>query len=317
MIALATHHLGPVALEEFTLVDGFDALPRELGRRFEATGGRINLDHRLVRFAPEADGVRMEFKIRDRDGLVERRARHLILALPQRSLALLDGDCCLFESDQFLEDLSAVVPQPAAKIFLGYDRPWWRELGITSGRSDTDLPVRQCYYFGTEGEQPGADPTNTHSLLMAGYHDGSSVDFFAGFLGRQAFPHRVRYRRDGDIRLIDPRDVPATLAEEASRQIRSIHGIDVPDPTTALYMDWEQDPYGGAWHTWRVHERSEEVMPRIRKPLDDVSVYICGEAFSQEQGWVQGALHTAEHVLQDHLGLAMPDFVAPDHYLDP
>jgi len=318
MIALALHHLGEGPLKEYTLVDGLDALPRKLGEKFVDQGGTVHSNHRLLTFHPEPDGtLRLLFKETGRDGVIEKRARKLILAMPQRSLAMLGDDCPLFQNRQFQDDLSSVVGRPASKIFLGYDRPWWRDLGITSGRGDTDYPLRQCYYFNTEGEQPGGDPGNTNSLLMAGYHDGNSVEFWSAFFDGKTFPHRLRYNPDDDLHLIDPKEVPPELIREAHRQVQMIHGIDIPEPYTALYMDWEQDPYGGAWHTWRVHVRSDEIMPRIRKPLTDLPVYICGEAFSQEQGWVQGALHTAEHVLQDHLGLSMPDFSPADHYLDP
>lgn len=319
MIALATHHLGSKP-DVLTLREGLDALPRALADRFVENGGALHMRHRLLTFAREDDGtLRLVFKVVGESGTVIRRARSVILAMPRRSLELLAMDCPLFKSDRFIEDLQSVAPRPAAKIFLGYDRPWWRDIGITSGRSDTDLPLRQCYYFGTEGEQPGAGASNENSLLMAGYHDGASVDFWSGFMGRGFLSRRLEHARSGDIVISDPRDVPGAMAAEAERQIRRIHGdaTTIPDPYTALYFDWEQDPYGGAWHTWRIHAESESVMPRIRKPIADLPVHICGEAFSQEQGWVQGALHTAEHVLRDYYGMTAPDFVPDDHYLGP
>ncbi len=72
--------------------------------------------------------------------------------------------------------------------------------------------------------------------------------------------------------------------------------------------DWSRDPFGGAYHTWRVGERSWEVMPRIRKPLPG-PLFICGEAWSLDQGWINGALQTAERVLRDHFGLQQPGWL--------
>jgi hypothetical protein len=40
--------------------------------------------------------------------------------------------------------------------------------------------------------------------------------------------------------------------------------------------------------------------------MSGVPVYICGEAYSHQQGWVEGALATTESMLQKHLGLAPP-----------
>ena len=52
-------------------------------------------------------------------------------------------------------------------------------------------------------------------------------------------------------------------------------------------------------------------MPAITQPRPGLPVYICGEAYSQQQGWVEGALQTAEIMLQSHFGLA------PAHWADP
>jgi hypothetical protein len=35
------------------------------------------------------------------------------------------------------------------------------------------------------------------------------------------------------------------------------------------------------------------------------------------QGWAEGALQTAEHVLQDHLGLPRPTWLPADAWLGP
>lgn len=98
--------------------------------------------------------------------------------MPRRSIVLLDPTTFLFTNDQFLADLDTVIAKPAAKIFLGYDRPWWEDLGLPAGRSLTDLPLRQCYYWGVAGEQPGATLTDRHALLMPSYNDADDVEFW-------------------------------------------------------------------------------------------------------------------------------------------
>lgn len=30
---------------------------------------------------------------------------------------------------------------------MGFEGPWWKSLGIDSGHSITDLPMRQCYFL--------------------------------------------------------------------------------------------------------------------------------------------------------------------------
>ncbi len=73
--------------------------------------------------------------------------------------------------------------------------------------------------------------------------------------------------------------------------------------TTAAFMDWGQDPFGGGWHSWKAGYRYNEIMPRMRHPVQSENVYICGAAYSSDQGWVEGALETAEQMLTDNLGI--------------
>ena len=100
------------------------------------------------------------------------------------------------------------------------------------------------------------------------------------------------------------------MVDEAHRQMLEIHGrdaADVPEPYAAAFMNWSNDPYGGGAHFWNVGARSEEVSRRMCKPREDLPVYICGEAWSRaHQGWVEGALISAEMMLQTHFGLDDP-----------
>ena len=76
------------------------------------------------------------------------------------------------------------------------------------------------------------------------------------------------------------------------------------DPRTILaygIRDWTRDPYGGAGHPWRPGVEPWQVAERLaafsltgRAPAN---VHICGEAFSDFQGFMEGALRSAGHVL--------------------
>ena len=147
-----------------TLRDGFQALPLALATGAEAAGAMIRRGHQLRSLTQgdvkgeAAPTFELAFTVDERSEPVRHRAHHVVLALPRRAIELLDEDSVIFTDASFRTLLETVRPVPAAKAFLGYDEPWWRSLGISSGRSITDLPIRQTYYFGTEGEQPGATP---------------------------------------------------------------------------------------------------------------------------------------------------------------
>lgn len=301
-----------------TLRDGLQAIPLALAARFTAAGGRLATGHQLRRIdRGERDGeplLTLTFVVWPDGRPLTIEARHVVLALPRRSIELLDPDSFLFAHDQFLADLGAVAPQPGAKLFLGYDRPWWAELGLSAGRSVTDLPLRQVYYLGVEGEQPGADPANRNALLLASYTDGPLVQFWGEYPPSPARPAPVAIPQPPR-----PPDLaaPAAMVAEAQRQLRELHGPAalIPEPYVASFQDWGQDPFGGAFHFWQVGARSWEVIPRMRRPIADANLSICGEAWSNGQGWVLGALNTAERMLHERFGLPRPAWLPADIYL--
>lgn len=305
------------------LIKGFQSLPLALVRQFEARGGSVEFAHRLHRLDLEdgsRDGlIRLTFDSGDEGGFARHRrvrnpvvykARHVVLAMPRRAIEMLHPDSFLFDSDQFQDDLKTVLPQPAFKIFAAYREPWWEKVrGIRAGRSVTDLPVRQCYYWGTEGEQPGADPRNRNSILMASYNDGASVEFWSGLARTPRYEPPAHPFVAGTEPVPRELRAPRDMVNELQEQIRELHGIApgaIPEPYETIYQDWGQEPYGGGWHFWKIHANPEEVMRRIQRPLEKINLYICGEAWSTQQGWVEGALETADRVLEDELRLGPP-----------
>jgi hypothetical protein len=56
-------------------------------------------------------------------------------------------------------------------------------------------------------------------------------------------------------------------------------------------------------------------MQFMREPLRGEGIYICGEAYSGQQGWVEGALCVAEQMLQQQFGALRPAKLDKDYYL--
>ncbi|GDY61272.1 hypothetical protein SAV14893_006650 [Streptomyces avermitilis] len=94
---------------------------------------------------------------------------------------------------------------------------------------------------------------------------------------------------------------------ERSRKLKELRRRRGGPLAVGLFQDWVQDPYGAACHFWQVGAKSWEVVPRMRHPLPDANLYVCGSAWSTGQGWVYGALTQAELMLEEHFGLAPSD----------
>ncbi len=319
-----------------TLAEGYDQLPIQLADRFNhrgpgglPEGQRVLMNHRLAELEIGAGEypytLHFEPTVTTHGKTLlagaERvtvRARKVILAMPRRSLELVRSR--FFDDPWLKANIPSVLIQSAFKLFLAYESPWWRALGLVAGRSVTDLPIRQTYYFGTEAEQEGGLPF-MNSLLMASYNDISTVPFWKGLeLGEPYEGYRPTCLEPGVDRIVPRMEFPATaeMVEVANRQVAAVHALpELPMPYSAVYHSWNEDPYGGGWHEWKAAYRLDEVMCRMRKPVEDQDVYIVGEAYSYGQGWVEGALDTAESMLEDFFGLSRPHWIPKSYALMP
>lgn len=274
---------GPFLENQLAPVDGMERLPRELATRFEADGGEVHLGHRLMRFDTEAgdDGrpvLRLEL-----EGRPAVAARRLVLALPRVPLETIAAASPPMRTPEIGELLGGVEAFPAHKLYLLYDHPWWQEGGDGARLDISDLPLRKTYYL--EG-----------GLVLATYTDGRNVDPWremteglAPALDRRPFGATDRW---------DDFAPPPAMIDAAQGQLRAMRGRQIPDPVSSAFIHWDEATRGGAWHYWKAGARSWEVKSRILQPLPDLDVYVCGEAYSTSQAWVEGALETAETVVR-------------------
>jgi monoamine oxidase len=259
-------------------------------------------------------------------------AKNLVLAMPKRSIELLyqqNKDNFLFKDSAFLKNIQTVSAVPVFKLFLGYEYPWWRTVGVKAGSSVTDLPMRRCFYFGTEGEQLGGDPKNLRSLMMTSFPDDPAAQFWRpmaydpddpekcpAFEGdTHVAPLRTSFLKADGLPYFEPLLASRIMVQTAQQQLKALHDVEyIPEPYSALYLDWTKDPYGGGWYTWNPHCKPWEVMKKMRHPIEDANLYICGDCYSNFQGWVQGALNSAELMLEENFHLDRPDWLP--HWYD-
>ncbi|WP_343689273.1 FAD-dependent oxidoreductase [Chitinophaga sp.] len=301
--------------------NGFQQVPIALAELFEKAGGEVRLERQLQGF----DYTDNQFTLHFKDGETI-TAGKLILAMPRRALDLITPDSPQLKQIQPL--ISSVTPRPLFKLFTTYANPWWRISGFTgadgkfvpvqSGRSVTDLPVRQTYYW---PNSDGTPAVTGRAMLLASYDDGNNIGFWDGLR-----PQRSKAWKTGrshaeiadpfvgdDDKIVsgkeeviqsnlnqtwDEYQAPRRMVDEVARQLQQMHGLDyTPLVKSAAFRDWGEDPYGGGWNSWNIGVKSWEVRDQITNPIAGTHLYICGEAYSDAQGWVEGALQTAEIML--------------------
>ncbi len=304
-----------------TIDGGFDQIATCLADAVIKLNGEIRTQNQLVNFNVNTDKAsKKRYQLQMYNHAKKQRyqvfADHIILALPKRALEKLDQNNFFFDelnNPKLHQDLNQIIPQPAYKILLGFESPWWiNSLNAHYGESITDLPMRQCYYFGT-------DPENGHSLMLASYNDMRASTFWSAL--EQDAPYEGKatcFIEQKDLDGIQQTKATQTMVAELMKQLKELHGDvigEIPTPYVAIYKDWSADPYGGGYHAWKPHCQTWKVMPAIRKAYEAHQVYISGEAYSDQQGWVEGALCVSEHILQTHFKLKAPDWLDPNYYL--
>jgi monoamine oxidase len=289
---------------------GFQQVPLTIAERVKQAGGSIECNAQVTSFQQVAEGIELHFQHRP-----PVQAKALILAMPRRSLELIAPQTPLLQQEHVIGFIQSVTPRPLLKLFTTYLYPWWLPAGVKKGRTTTDLPIRQTYYWPKED---GAPALEGRAMLMASYDDGLNIGFWDGFR-----PKRGRSLRPETRTILEPAwftgtlaqedntydgwlqyRAPAAMVAEVQRQLAVIHGLQfTPEVMDASFKDWGDDPFGGGWNSWNIGVKSWEVKEQILKPIPHAPVYICGEAYSDAQGWVEGALQTADLMLQKYFDI--------------
>ena len=298
----------------FTLAQGMQTLPLRLADDFMKKGGKINLNTKLYTFSPVETSQGMLIKIELGPPTLHAPnkivyARNLILAIPKKSLTLLHPTPALFNDSLFQERMNSVLDVAASKIFLVYNSPWWEKLkliSITSGKSNTDLPLQQIYYFATEKLNSGSQK----SLLLASYNDSNDFVYWRSYFNSKYFNET-----NPDATPIYTTNFPDVMLNDVQKQLALVHGESIPRPQFLLYMNWAQNPYGAGYHYWKVHARSWEIAPSMRHPFKQSPIFIVGESYATYQGWIEGAMNSSELMLEENFGMPRARWIPRDYNL--
>jgi hypothetical protein len=180
----------------------------------------------------------------------------------------------------------------------------------TIGPSVTDTPIRQVVYFGNNALAQKGEPVYG---ILASYDDEQFTSFWQELELEPNAERKVPVSEDYQT-LEGPRKVPERMVKMLRKQLAAVHFgpqsdySDVPEPLEARYMDWSLPPFNAGYHAYAAHYNICDVQQKIRKPSqliegEDANIFIVGEAYSNDQAWVEGAFCTAESVLNDYFGI--------------
>jgi len=295
----------------YTLRCGFSTLTEALRDQVEKCGGKIVLGAELTDLENADGGFELTFQPASSDptGPILRggrarsvRAPKTILGLPwgalrtvfQRSTAL-NSHANAF---QLWEDINSVRGMRLMKIVLYYDDPWWEDGSIEQptfqyGASFTDLPLNAVYPFGSIT----GDPEKSAAALTI-YCGDVKINHWEGLQNLQPpFDSELQRAHKEGPHAMPP--ASQAVVDEAQLQLLRLFDVkSLPDPVLTSYRLWSHDNiYGDAYHMWGLDANDAEIIPRMVQPIPNL--YTAGEAYSDAQGWVNGAMRSADLVLQD------------------
>jgi monoamine oxidase len=281
-----------------TLRPGYEALSDTLARQVREMGAKLLLGHQVDSFDLDPDDktrllVRAHINVSTTIDFV---CPQLVLALPSRPLELLAPQCPPLRNDaRLMADIRSVTTMPLTKINLYFRQRWWFDkYKVSAGGSFTDLPMAQFYCY-----WPIASGDETGPASMTIYCDFDRTTYWQELqgMGKPFAPG------DG---LTQPQHSTAAstfVVEQAMRQLAEFFGDSaLPQPVLSTYVRWGTPRFGDGDHSWIVDADDKAIAQRLRNPIAG-KLYICGEAYSDEQAWVDGALRSTENVLQGCFGL--------------
>ncbi|WP_217571810.1 FAD-dependent oxidoreductase [Mesorhizobium sp. GbtcB19] len=265
---------------------GFQPIAERIAAQVVARGGAVKTNHTVVLAEPSPQGLALS--VAAESGSFEIEARKVVLALPALPLQALVDNSRSFVGKSAVEDIARAKPWPMLALAVCYPDAWWERLGIAGGHSVTDLPARQIWHFARTAA--GSGPVRRG--VAVAYCDGPSIGYW-----KQLLPQ------------LDPRSGFASLPG-GHPALEAFHTqmLEVcrppgtqPRPMGGFAQDWGASAYGGASHVWDRGTDITTVAEGMRTLAPNL--YLCGEAWSNNHGWIEGALESAEELLRQEFGL--------------
>ena len=239
------------------------------------------------------------------------------------------------------DTLQTSTHQPLLKINLYYRDAWWgrQPRGQTPagfGPNFSDLPLGTVYpFYATEPAAPAAAEYESwlrrtgrqappaaraalDELSSRKYDRPAALTIYCDYLNINfwlALQESGGALFDSPMQQAAARERPRTIyptteavVDAATRLLGKLFDTEtVPRPLLTSARIWSgstqprTEPVGYGVHQWGLHVDDRAVIEDLVEPLPDL--YTCGEAFSDCQGWVEGALRSADLVLARAFGL--------------
>lgn len=276
-------------IEYWCAKNGFSELIEHMSQEFQTLSGSVYENH-VLKVIKKHDNKKKQYHLtfsNNKTGEThEIIANHVIFSVPKKPLndiVWLNELGEQFYSTEFQYLLNSIRILPTIRFALLFKNAWWqKDFDGLNGHMVTDLPLRHGYYFGST--QP-----DRYSVFLSTV-DMDVTDYWLSHIGN--------HNETGTL--------SKSALDEIIKQLTIIHkNKNIEQPIAAQFYNWCSRFYGGGFHSWNPNYSVSDVMKAMRKPFQNETIYIIGEGFSGLQGWAEGALCTAEKLMNEHFHLTL------------
>jgi monoamine oxidase len=231
---------------------------------------------------------------RPRSDIEQQEYDRVILALPRGALQDIERRSTeVFKGETGIEGLlDSAFGFPMVKTFVVVKNRWWEEENLAN-QFATRVPTRELHYW------KGHTKDSKQGLIMA-YTDRPASSFWANYVpsGPQIDAHRTNEKMLSE-------NFRNRLTKKVAQYLSENNLPDIKPEDLVWYgiRDWGREPYSGANHAWRPERKYWVVIRRLAEialpdsGTDHPTLHICGEAYSDYHGFMEGSLRSAAYVL--------------------
>lgn len=207
------------------------------------------------------------------------------------------------------KNINGVLGMNLMKINFYFKEAWWnnQSLGrpvIEFGPNFTDMPINSIYPFysvndlevNKEGTEVSIDSGNDPAALTL-YCDYNNTNFWKGLQNVEpkfTSPLQEIYNEKENQTVFA---ASQAVVKEARAQMGRLFGVtNIPEPVFTSYRLWNgEDDFEHAYHQWQLNVNDKDVIAYLSNPMP--GIYMCNEAISDMQGWVNGSLRSSNLAL--------------------
>jgi hypothetical protein len=185
--------------------------------------------------------------------------------------------------------VDGVIPFPLLKAFAVINDPWWEELPEPQQGAHL-VPTREIHYF-----KP--DDNSKRAMVML-YTDRPATAYWHPYIkpphtGVQIGVERnLKHELALQIAELLPMD-----GTDKEAHVKRVEGSIAP----FAIRDWSEAPFNAACHAWKPRLNVPKALGELKAfslvGRNTNNVHICGEAYSDYQGFIEGALRSAKNVI--------------------